>query len=745
MEDIILYLNIIRKRWPWATVTFLLVFSVLGVRKAITSVPLYRASGRIVFESNSPGFADPLSFSFGNKNNINNNLVIIESELLVKEIRKDLPFPLVYEDNTEIDNETFVEGLTVINPEESDVIELSYLHEDPEKATAIVNTWIENYVNLDKEIQKSKTQELTKFLEKQIPFNQKELENTAEKLKDFKQNNRILDITAEATSTIEIISELDGQMAKVQAELASLRSRRDSLREIFPLDSETAITSSFINESPVVSELIVQIQEVQTKIKQEKLRFGDQHPQVIALQKQERLLQEQLNKYAPNIFVNGNLPSNSLDRVYQPGENQSLLLVEYATADREIKSLEAQLKSLNKLISVYRERVDTLPNLEFQQQQLQRELVSRDEVVQNLVKAYQDAQIALNSTQSNIRTVQYAYMPEKPAVDRKLSNLVKGFLAGIIMGSLAAYIREKLDTGISNLDQVKEYFAQPVLAEVPDFQKHSSRNKKGTGSYFSKTNAEQETITTLPVKDNPKSPISEAFRGLCTSIKFMETENKPLKVLTISSSVAGEGKSTLTANTAIAASELGGRVLIIEADLRKPGQRKIWDKIDKQTGLGDLLQSDHQLDWSKQTINVLPNLDVLPAGQSKSNPVALIGSPEMVHLMDKLKEVYDWIIIDAPPVSVAADAQILGRMSDGILLVIRQGKANTSMLKAVSQSLAQAEINVLGLLLNCFSSGSGGSYYYNYYYNYSYYYDNKEKKHHSDTKSKLGQFFSNKK
>ena len=94
--------------------------------------------------------------------------------------------------------------------------------------------------------------------------------------------------------------------------------------------------------------------------------------------------------------------------------------------------------------------------------------------------------------------------------------------------------------------------------------------------------------------------------------------------------------------------------------------------------------------------------------------------------------------------SVAADAQILGRMSDGMLMVVRQGKVNTSMLKAVSQSLAQAEINVLGLLLNCFSSGSGGYYYYNYYYNYSYYYD-KENKEKTSTKDKLGQFFSNKK
>ena len=752
MEDLILYLNIMKKRWPWAVVAFLVIFYVLGVNRAMKTVPLYKASGVIVFESDTPSFDDPLSLSFGTKNNINNNLVMIKSESLARKVKQDLQLPV------EADTDELLEELIVVNPEKSDVIELSYFHEDPQKATAIVNTWIENYLNNDKEIQRRQTRELSSFLEKQIPFNQEELEITAGKLKDFKQDNRILDITAEAGSTVEIISELDATVATVLAEMAALEAKRNSLQNIFTADSQTAITSSFVNESPIINSLIVQIQEIQTKIKEEKVRFGDNHPDVISLQKQEESLREQLNKYAPNIFLNGDLANTNLDQIYQPGENQSALLVEYSQIERELESLQAQLDSLSELINVYRQRVDTLPNLEFEQQQLQRELLSRDEVVQNLIKAYQDAQIALNNTQGNIRDVEYAFMPEEPAVNRKLSYLIQGFIAGLVGASALAYILDRSDTGINNLDQVKEYFDLPVLAEIPDFYNtRSSKNKKkGVESYFSKSSkssSKEEIKSDLPVKDNPKSPISEAFRGLCTSVKFMGSENKAIRVLTLSSSVAGEGKSTLAANTAIAASELGGKVLIIEADLRKPGQRKIWDQLgknksknkDKQTGLGDLLQPNSDLQWQSQVINVLPNLDILPAGKSKDNPVALIGSPEMVHLIDDLKQTYEWIIIDAPPVSVAADAQILARMSDGLLMVVRQGKVNTSMLKAVSQSLTQADIKVLGLLLNCFSSGSGGYYYYNYYYNYSYYYDNKEGKDDNSKGNQLTNLFSNKK
>ena len=776
MEDIKLYLNMLKKRWLWAGGTFIVVFCVLGIYRALNTVPLYRSTGAIIFNSRSSSLLDPLSLSSGG-NDINNNLVILRSDSLAKTVKGNLPF------NISQDSQDFVRRLRTSNPERSDVIELSYTHGDPEKAKIIVDTWIESFLDLNKELQLSQTKDLSLFLQKQIPENEENLQTTAEQLKNFKQENRILDIEAEAGSTVRIIGQLDSQVANVKSDLASLRARRDSLRQIFPTDSETAITASFVNESPVVSSLIDQIQKIDTKIEQEQLRFGQQHPQVVNLKRQEELLREQLNKYAPNIFVNGNVNQNDLTQVYQPGTTQTRLLVEYAQVDQDIKSLEAQLISLNQLMNDYRQRVDTLPNLEFEEQKLQRELSSRDNVVQNLVEAYQDAQISLNNTQDNVRMVEPASLPIKPDVDSKFTYIVQGLLGGIIIGSIVAYLRDQLDTGISNLDQIKQFFDLPVLAEIPDFEKKSKKNGYGYAyayGYFRKRkdedeeqdqtedNNQEETTNKkkdLPVKDTPRSPISEAFRGLCTSIKFMEKEEESLRVLTFSSSVAGEGKSTLAANAAIAASQLGGRVLVIEADLRKPGQRKIWkdvkvekdvdgvekdiddvgNELKKRSGLGDLLQANNNLDWSKQVVNVLPNLDILSAGKSKSNPVALIGSPQMVDLLDDLKQKYEWIILDAPPVSVASDAQILGRMSDGMIMVVREGKVNTSMLKAVSESLRQSEVQLLGLMLNCFSAGGGGYYYYNYYYNYSYYYDNKNKKQGKNNPNKGGQMFSNKK
>lgn len=702
MEELLIYLKIIRKRWLSASLVFAVVFFFLGYDRSNKAVPLYRASGTLIFETTSPSITDP--FGQSSQTKLSNDVVLIKSDSLAKKVMTDLQLPL------DLDPKKLSENLVVVNPEKTDVIELSFTAEDPELAAEIVNAWIKNYLQLDRDQKVAQTRELANFLEKQIPESQKELEKTAEKIKDFKQNNRILDITAEAGSTIGIISNLDSQIAEIEAQIASQKSRRDSLKKIFPVDSQGGITSTFVNESPIVASLIKQIQEIKGVIEQEKIRLGNEHPQLITLEKKRDVLEEQLQKYLQNVNIQGNSPQTNAEDIYQPGSNQNILLAEYANLDREIASLEAKLKSLNQLIDNYRERVDTLPNLEFEQQQLQRELDARSDLLQNLIKNYQDAQIAINNTQGNIRSAEFASIPKEPTTNRALTYLIQGFLGGILAGSLVAYLLEKSDKSINNIEQIRHYFSYPVLGKISDFYRRKTDN----------------ITSNLPVKDNPYSPVSENFRAIIASLNFMDAEEKPLKVITISSSVAKEGKSTIAANMAIAAAGLGKKVLLIEGDLRQPGQKKIWKNIDKDLGLSDLLQKENDALISDLVVSAMDNLDILFAGNNQSNPVALIGTPQMLYLIEEMKKEYDLIIIDTPPVSVAADAQILGRMSDGMLMVIRQGKVNTSILSGIKESLTQAKVNVAGLLLNCFTSDTDNSYH---YYNYSYYHDktNKQK------------------
>jgi capsular exopolysaccharide synthesis family protein len=696
MEELLKYFKLIQKRWLPASLVFAVVFFFLGYERSKKTAPLYRATGTIIFAQRNDTPTDQVAITEQNK--LNNDLVLIKSESFAEKVKQDLEFSL------EIDNKKLAQNLVAVNPQNSDVIYLSFTDEDPQKATEIVNAWIKNYVQIDKDQTVSQSRDLAKFLETQISDTQKSLDSTAERLKDFKQKNRILDINTEAVSTISSINKLENEIATIQSELSAQKSHQDSLQKIFKVDSETALSSSFVNESPMVASLVKQIEEIKTKIEQEKLRFGDRHPQIISLQRQEIILQEQLKKYSENTGFQGATPPNQND-VSQAGTTQTNLIAEYAATERQIKSLEAKLKSLNELINTYKKRVDILPKLEFEHQKLQKELVTRDEILQNLIKNYQDTQIAINNTQGNIRSAEFASVPKNPIINLKLVYLIQGVMGGILAGSLVAYLSDKLDQRINNIDQIKEYFVQPIFAIIPDFLGDKTDKIKSS----------------LPVRDNPSSSITENFTVLCDNIKFMDTKEKPLKIITISSLVSGEGKSTIAANMAIASAQLGRKVLLIEADFRKPRQNKIWQNINQSLGLSDLLQSENNLSSSEFVVSLMPDLDILLAGNTNSNPVALIGSPQMVYLLDEVKNKYDLIIIDTPAVSVAADAQILGRMSDGMLIVIRQGKANISILANTSESLLKADVNILGLLLNCFISNGGN---YN-YYNYSNSYDKK--------------------
>ena len=195
----------------------------------------------------------------------------------------------------------------------------------------------------------------------------------------------------------------------------------------------------------------------------------------------------------------------------------------------------------------------------------------------------------------------------------------------------------------------------------------------------------------------------------------MSLDNQ-LKVMVISSSVPQEGKSTTAANLAVAISQLGQRVLIVDADMRKPSQHNIW-QLPNQVGLSSILTG--QSEFNQAVVEVMDNLEVLTSGIVPPNPLMLIDSSQMAVLVGQWAQTYDFVIIDSPPLSVAADTTILGKMANGLMFVVRPGVANSGNLAYCKELLEQSGQNVLGVVVNAVSRNSG-SYYNNYYYYKSY-------------------------
>ena len=211
---------------------------------------------------------------------------------------------------------------------------------------------------------------------------------------------------------------------------------------------------------------------------------------------------------------------------------------------------------------------------------------------------------------------------------------------------------------------------------------------------------------------NPKSPIAEAYRGIRTSIEFSNLD-KNLQVITVTSSMQNEGKSTVLANLAVSFANLDKKVLIMEGDLRNPSVHRMFN-ISNIKGLTDILLQNKVFADCVHCTDV-KNLHVLTCGAIPPNPSEILSSKKIRDFIESLREYYDYIFIDAPPIGIVTDAGIISTYTDGCIFVVGAGEADIEMAKVSKERLEKVGANILGVVLNKFES-SGASGYYNYYY-----------------------------
>lgn len=226
----------------------------------------------------------------------------------------------------------------------------------------------------------------------------------------------------------------------------------------------------------------------------------------------------------------------------------------------------------------------------------------------------------------------------------------------------------------------------------------------------------------LIVETDSKSPISEAYRAVRTNLQFAGV-GKTMKCISFTSSTPSEGKSTTISNIALAIAQDNKKVLLIDADMRKPVQHQIFGLFNK--GLSNCIAMDMPLEEAIQP-SEHPNLDILASGPVPPNPSELLGSQRMEDLLQKVTQIYDYVLIDMPPVLAVTDAAVLSSKVDGVVFVVKSGKISPDEAKLAKTRLEQAGANILGAVLNAVPQRHSG---YGYGYGYYYYYDEEGEKH----------------
>ena len=698
--DLEQYWLILKRRWLAASVV---AGSVVGVAALVTFTqkPVYEAKAELLFNKQSNvSSLTGLSEKVGELSGITNLSNPLETEATVIRsnpiVQKTIDkFNLTDKEGDPIPGEDFRKKLKVKSVKGTDVLEISYKSTDPQQAAAIVNSLMEDYIDNNIRVNTAEARAAREFLNNQLPEVESRVVEAEAELRKFKEENKVVALTEEAKFGVEGLQDSLQQLNQAEAQLAAANERSQALQRELSIEKQKAVELSELSQSPAVQQVLQEYQKVQDQLAVMRTRLTEQHPTVVDLSNKERALRNQLEKRVGQVVNNGNsLPEDNL----QVGELKQTLTSELLKSEVERLAAAKQVSALRKAFALQQARLTVLPKLEQQQRKVERKLQIAQLTYQELLKKLQEVQVIENQNIGNARIISEALVPKKQISPRIMLNLLLGGFLGILLGAGTALILEAMDKSLKTVDQAKRLLSYPLLGTIPQI---ASKGVDG--------NLE------LPTLNSPYSVESSAFEMLQTNLSFTVSD-KTLKVIMVTSSISGEGKSLISANLAVVMSQFGQRVLLIDGDMRRSRQHKIWE-LYSFSGLSNVLVGKAELRDSIQ--KPLPTLDLLPAGKVPPNPAALIDSQSMADLLEEAQNEYDCVIIDTPPLTAAADSLIFSKLVDGILLVVRPGVATSDAVNAAKNQLEQSGQKVLGMALNGITPDSqyGGYYGKSYYGN----------------------------
>jgi capsular exopolysaccharide synthesis family protein len=456
-----------------------------------------------------------------------------------------------------------------------------------------------------------------------------------------------------------------------------------------------------------------QIDEISTETVQEQLsqvesEINTLQEQIFTLETDIETLQTNIDAFLPNNATEEQLAQHEADRA-------------------RLAELRANLNQLTPILTLYQQiytnltvlgrSPDTSATGSIEMSQLQTNLNLYQQIYVNSISNLEALNLTRAQNAPNVIQVEPARAPTNPISPKPMQSAALYGAVGLLAMAGIAFLVEYLDDTIKTPDEVKEVLGLPVIGFVADM-KSSRKNEKGENSVF--------------VADQPRSPIAEAFRSLRTNLEFFSIDH-PLRVIEITSAGAEEGKTTIAANLAVILAKGNKKVLLLDADLRRPNVHNKLG-VNNRYGLSDLIMGRMDITEVIQVSDRIPNLSVITSGSLPPNPSELLASERMAKILKKLKAEFDIIVIDTPP-AIVTDSKILGTLIDGVIYVIRPGKTRTVAAQMPLEEFQRVGANIIGVVMNQIPQNR--EYYYGGYYYYSASKDSNGKYYHYDSKDEL--------
>nr|WP_315788572.1 polysaccharide biosynthesis tyrosine autokinase [Fischerella sp. JS2] len=694
------YLLILKRRWRLIAAIILASIGLSG-SALFMQKPEYQADGILLFKSDRTSSLTKVGEKIGDLealmregNPLETQAVIVNSHPMLQEVITALQ--LKDDQGKLIDPELLKVNVKPIVG--TDVLRVSYASNDPDLAAAVVNQLMKSYVENNIQTNRAQVSAAGEFIKEQLPASRQELERAAEALRQFKIQNKVIQLAEESTAAIDIISKLDQEINQVKAALADVSAQEAQIASQLNVSENQAVAVTSLSQIPGVQEVLTELQKVQTQLANARAIYTEVHPTITDLKNQQAtlnsLLQQRTQEYS-------GIPIVSPGKL-QIGKIREELTDKYVEFKAERQGLEKKIRTLSNIRANYQQQLAMMPSLEKKQQALERRLEAAKTGYENLVTRLQEIQVAEKQTIGNARIVQPAQIPKKPVISKTKILLAGGSIfAGVLLSIAAAFFVDLIDRSLKTVKETETFFGYILLGLIPKYKPNNSVS----GVQEIEDGVYPQVIATT----SPRTVVHEAYQMLQANLKFIS--HRKVRKIVVTSSVTAEGKSEVSANLAAVIAQSGKRVLLVDADMRKPTQHHLWGLINS-VGLSHLLVG--QGIFSQAVQKVTEFLAVLTAGVVPPNPLALIDSEGMTSLVDIFSENYDYVIFDTPPLAGIADAAVLGKMADGILLVTRPGVLDAPSAAAAKFLLERSEANVLGIVANAVNAKQEPSSYFYY-------------------------------
>ncbi|MDP4192206.1 MAG: polysaccharide biosynthesis tyrosine autokinase [Bacteroidota bacterium] len=576
-----------------------------------------------------------------------------------------------------------------------DIVEITIESPSPAEAALIVNLYAQAYRNINLQISREQLTTVKDFLFEQRKEMQESLRKAEETLKSYQQAGGIVALDEQAKALIDQLSKFDADKNAAKIDLIvsnkNLAHYKDELKKQDPKLAD--YLESFVTE-PYLKALQEQIAKLEI---QKAVALADKETvvskNVIAdYDSKIKTLKDQVEQ-KKSVYKAGILASS-------PDEVKALTqkIIEEEIRNQSAKSTSQELSSM---VGAYEKKFNSLPSATIEFARKERERAAIEKLYLLVEEKYQEAQINEQSQPGNVLIVDNARIPEKPSKPNRPLIVVIGFVLGLCMGVGFAFLRNYFDNTVKTPEDIEKKNIN-VLAWIPQIE--------GLGV---NGNKDFEFI----VAKKPDAIPSEAFRALRTRVQFSKFDKDAIRTLLVTSSAPQEGKTTVTTNLAGSFAQAGKKTIIIDCDLRKPRLHNVF-KTNRYPGFTDYVFGQVTFDEIIRESEV-NNLHYVTAGTIPPNPSEILGSSQLEDFIKKLKETYDIILLDSPPIIAVTDSEILSRLVDASMLVVSANTTELDLMEKSVELLTHERNTFIGVILNNFSYRSGYGSYYKYYYYYS--------------------------